>query len=299
MQLIRTTMLVLVSLCILQLNGQTRKVILDADTGNEVDDLYAIVRALVEPSWEVIALNATQWQSSQWAVDQTMEESHRLNQVLVSYLKMNGRVKTLRGGMHRMYDWGDKAQHSAAAYGIIKEAHAMPPDQKLTVVAIGALTNVASALYIDPSISERIEVYWLGLSYDFSSGVSKRIDFNAVMDPQATDLMLSSDVEMHIIPHSVSVQMTFDFATTAERMQGIHPLADFLVDRWYHHMDGGRYERTIWDLGLIGAMVYPDWAEEVRVTTFENPNVWLFREIDSRAITEDFYQTASDFLKAL
>ena len=286
----------MLSLFFLPATGQQRKVILDADTGNEVDDLYAIVRALIEPSWEVIALNAAQWQSSQWAVDQTMEESHRLNQMLVSYLKMNDRVKTLRGGAQRMYDWGDKAQHSAAAYEIIRQAGQMPEDQKLTVVVLGALTNVASAIYIEPSVASKIEVYWLGLSYDFDRGTSRRIDFNAVMDPQATELMLSSEVEMHIIPHSVSVEMTFDFSTTENQLRGVHPLGDFLVDRWYRHMDGGRYRRTIWDLGLIGAMIHPQWAEEVKVETFENPNVWLFKDIDAEAITGEFYRSVRDYL---
>mgnify|MGYP000273007269 CR=1 FL=1 len=127
-------------------SAQQKKIILDADTGNEVDDLYAIVRALIEPSWDITALNAAQWQSSQWAVDFTMEESHRLNQVLVGYLKMNDRVPTFRGGIRRMNDWGDKAQHSAAAYEIIKQAHSVPEGEKQAVVVLGALTKVASEL---------------------------------------------------------------------------------------------------------------------------------------------------------
>ena len=59
-------------------------VIPNADTGNEVDDLHAIIRALIEPPLDVFALNATQWQSSRRAADRTMEERHRLNQVLLA-----------------------------------------------------------------------------------------------------------------------------------------------------------------------------------------------------------------------
>ena len=56
--------------------GQTKtKIILDTDTGNEVDDPYAIVRVLLEPSWEVTAINATHWQTSHWAEENTMENS--------------------------------------------------------------------------------------------------------------------------------------------------------------------------------------------------------------------------------
>jgi len=49
--------LLLVTIAI-SLSAQQKKIILDADTGNEVDDLYAIVRALIEPSWDITALNA-------------------------------------------------------------------------------------------------------------------------------------------------------------------------------------------------------------------------------------------------
>ncbi|MDF1549045.1 MAG: hypothetical protein P1P88_14570, partial [Bacteroidales bacterium] len=59
---------------------EKRKVIIDADTGNEVDDLFALVRGLIDPQWEVIGLNATQWQASHWTVEKSMEESYRLNE---------------------------------------------------------------------------------------------------------------------------------------------------------------------------------------------------------------------------
>ena len=68
--------------------AQKREVILDADTGNEVDDLYALVRILLEPSIEVTCLNAAHWQTSHWTVEQSMENSHRLNQQLLGELDM-------------------------------------------------------------------------------------------------------------------------------------------------------------------------------------------------------------------
>lgn len=96
-----------------------KQVIVDADTGNEVDDLYALVRILIEPTIEVTALNAAHWQTSHWSIPNSMENSHRLNQQLLG--EMNLKVKTFRGAAARMYDWGDRAQHSAAAYEIIRQ----------------------------------------------------------------------------------------------------------------------------------------------------------------------------------
>ena len=50
------------------LQAQKPSVIIDADTGNEVDDLFAVSRALIAPEIEIVGLNSTQWQNSHWAV---------------------------------------------------------------------------------------------------------------------------------------------------------------------------------------------------------------------------------------
>ena len=266
------------------------EVIIDADTGNEVDDLYAVTRALLEPTWDVVALNATQWESSQWAISKTMENSHRLNQMLASYLDMN--VNTKRGGVDRMFDWGDQAQHSAAAYDIIKRAKERSSENKLKIIALGALTNVSSALFIEPSISDKIDVYWLGSTYDFEKDILRKNDFNCMMDLQALDLLLFSDVEMHIIPVSVASQMEFDYSEAVEKLTGVHPVTDFLLRRWDDHLDGGRQKRTIWDLALIAAIIHPEWAEWTTITTSRDNGsreIEYISDIDEDKIRADFY----------
>lgn len=271
---------------------ETRKVIIDADTGNEVDDLYAIVRGLLEPSWNVIALNAAQWQPAHWAVAQSMEESYRLNQVLLGYLKLGGAVKSYRGATNRLFDWGNLAQPSMASYHLIQEAHKMEDDEKLTVVTLGALTNIASALLIDPSIASKIAIYWLGTTYDFEEDILRKRDFNCMMDPQALEEVLKSSVELHVIPVNVANKMTFNYAETEQKLRGKHGVLDFLVDRWYQHLDGGRYERTIWDLSIIEAVIHPEWVEEVKImTTKENYSrpVYYYKDIDADKIRAAFF----------
>ncbi|WKN40614.1 nucleoside hydrolase [Tunicatimonas pelagia] len=278
--------------CLTAIGQSPTRIVLDADTGNEVDDLYAIARALVEPSWNIVALNATHWQTSHWAEPNTMENSHRLNQLLLGYFDVS--VPTRRGGVARMYDWGDLAQHSAAAYEIIKQAKATPTGEKLTVVALGALTNVASAIYIDPSIEPRIKLYWLGSSYDFENNILKRVDFNAMMDAQALEILLTSEIDMNVIPVNVASAMKFTFAEVEEKLSGTHQLGSFLVDRWYQHLDGSRKERTIWDLALIEAIIHPEWAETVEVTTSRdsgNRKINYYRSIDAEQMKKNFYTT--------
>ena len=179
----------------ISLHAQQKKVIIDADTGNEVDDLYAIVRGLVEPTWDVVGLNSTQWQITHWNIDKTMENSYRLNTVLVSYLGMNDEVKVNKGAEQRLFDWGEKHQPSTSALEIIKHAHSMPEGEKLYVIALGALTNVASAILMDETISDKIALYWLGTKYNFEEGYLTKMDFNCMMDMQAVDVLMHSNVE--------------------------------------------------------------------------------------------------------
>ena len=279
--------------------GQTKKkIILDADTANEIDDLFAIARALIEPTWEITALTAAHWQTSLWAEPQSMELSHRLNDVLVGHLGLS--IKTKRGGIARMFDWGDQARHSAAAYEIIKQAKAMPEGEKLTVITLGALTNVASAIYIDPSIASKIKSYSFGSGYDAATDMITITDFNCMMDIQALFLMFNSEVEMHIMPKQLGGLMQFDYAECEAKLRGVHPLGDYLVDRWYNHLDGSRKQRAIWDLSLIGAMIHEDSSKEIEVMTPKNMGarkVFYYSEIDAEGIMDDFYSSLIAYLK--
>ena len=268
-----------------------RPIILDADTGNEVDDYYALARAFIEPSWNIICLNATQWQASHWAVPNSMENSHRLNQVLINEMGMN--IQTWRGGVDRMFDWGDMAQHSAAAYEIIKQTKLLADEEKLTVIALGALTNVASAIYIDSTIASKIELYWLGTTYDFEKGILKRQDFNPMMDQQAIEVVLMSEVEMHVMPINVAVEMKFGYDETVNNLPKDSSLTRLLLDRWFEHLDGGRKERVLWDLALIQAMIFPEWATKKTITTSRDNGerqVHYYSTIEAEKMKKEFFE---------
>ena len=284
----------LFSISTLMISAQNQRVIIDADTGNEVDDLYALARILLDPSIEVTALNAAHWQTSHWTVENSMENSHRLNQELLG--KLGLKVNTFRGASARMYDWGDRAQHSAAAYEIIKQAKA---DDKVYIIALGALTNVASAVFIEPDIASKLELYWLGTTMDFDTGVLKRNDFNPLMDPFALDYLLDSEVKMNIIPVNVASKMKIDF-DEMEKKIGNHYLGKHLQKRWIDHIDGDRRSRTLWDLALVSIFLHPDFAETKIINTSKdsgNRPITFYKSIDTRAIYQDFYKTVLAFEK--
>ena len=165
---------------------------------------------------------------------------------------------------------------------------------------LGAATNVASGLLIDPTIAPKIRVYWLGTAYDHATGAWHRLDFNTMNDPRALQVMLDADdLELHVMPNTVASGMRFEMEEVHQRFSGRHPLLDFLVDRWVRHVDPGRYERTIWDVALVEALLRPGLAREVEVDTppeAVSRKVWMYAGIDVEAMKGDFFGAVERYL---
>ena len=260
--------------------GQVRTLFLDADTANEVDDLYAIVLAFAEPTWRIPVLASTQWQNSQWATERTMEDSYRLNQHLATHLGVQDSTQVVRGGHRRMYDWGHMAVHSHASDALIALSQNHDAANKLTVVALGALTNVASALYLDPTLAERMEVYWLGSTYDFDTHRARFTDFNALMDPQAAQLVLEHPtLRVHVLPVNEVGMHTVTYKQVEEFIAQESLLADLLLDRWRGHMDGSKATRVLWDLAIIQILRLPVLAVELEAPGYGGENVTAYTNL--------------------
>jgi inosine-uridine nucleoside N-ribohydrolase len=275
--------------------AQTR-VWIDADTANEIDDLYAITRLLAAPGLDIAALSSAQWSKSPAAEGNTVEASQRLNEAL---LGLTGRMSVPhpRGSAVGVYWWGaDRAAYSAAAYHLIRAAHASPAGQKLTVIALGALTNVASALMIDPSIAPKIRLYWLGGFIDTERGVWDKSEFNCLNDiPALNEVLNQKDLELYVMPASVARALKFDFASTVERLASHGRLGEFLLSRWKQHAPGAA-EWIMWDVAAAEWLLKPELVKWKRLRTPpENTqrDVVVAVTIDAAAMREDFWQAIS------
>ena len=266
-------------------HAQSRTLFLDADTANEVDDLYAVVRAFAEPDWRIPVLASTQWQNSQWATERTMEDSYRLNQHLAAHLGVQDATQVVRGGHRRMYDWGHLSVHSHASDALIALSQNHDAANKLTVVALGALTNVASALYLDSTLAERIEVYWLGSTYDFDTDRARFTDFNALMDPQAAQLVLEHpSLRVHVLPVSEVGMHTVTYAQVEVAVGEGGALGEVLLDWWRRHMDGSKDTRVLWDVAIVELLSDPTLATELAAPGYGGANVTAYRNLEGDVI---------------
>jgi len=270
--------------------GGRRRVVIDADTGNEIDDLFAIVRALKEPGLEVAGLCSAQWHT-RISPEDTVGVSQRMNEDL---LRLMGRQEVPAPAGAEMImgmPWGgEEARDSAAARFLMREA--LAAEEKLTVVATGATTNVASALKLKPEIVSKVRVYLMGAHYDAKTGVWNKDEFNIRNDLNAFNFLLNCEgLDLHVMPANVCGQLVFERAKTMARLGERGAAGAYLAARWKAHAPEA--ERWVmWDLALVEAVARPELAKEGRFRTPpENRarEVWVYTGIEVGAMEEDFW----------
>lgn len=269
------------------------KLILDADTANEMDDMYAIVRLLNQDKFDMLGINSTQWLHRD-SGPLSAEASHRINLDLVRLLEREDIPVHLGSNLPMGYPWGgDDPRDSAAVQFIINQVKKLPPDETLMVVCIGATTNLASAIKLAPEIVGRIRVYLMGFQLDPDTGIWNKSEFNVRRDLNAADYLLNTPgLELHVMSATVSRPYTFDRDDTDRRHESMGALGEYLSRQWKTRFDHEK-EWVMWDLALIEAMLQPELATEKQVITPpENlqRKVWMYDSIDVQGMRDDYWQ---------
>ena len=259
------------------------RIVLDTDTYNEIDDQFAVVYALLSPErMEVEALHAAPFHNSRSSgpgdgMEKSYEEIHRL----LARLPAVGRSKeefVRRGSTDWLPSDGTPFESEATA-DLIERALASPLEDPLYVVAIGAITNVASALLLEPEIRRRIVLLWLG---GHARHWPDTREFNLRQDPAASRVVLDCGVPlvrfpcMGVVSHLHTTQPEM-----AEHVKGKGAIGDYLFQIYSeYHADQFAYSKQIWDLAPLGWLVDPKWAQMELVSSprLTNAITWEFDE---------------------
>jgi inosine-uridine nucleoside N-ribohydrolase len=289
--------------------AEPTRVIVDADTANEIDDLYAIVRALIAPEFEVEGVTSAHFTRSTEPND-TVHRSQALNEQILDAMGLRERIPHPVGA-DRSMSAPDAPVDSPAARLIIQRAHAGSPDDKLLVVALGACTNLASALVLDPSIAPKVTFAFIDGDYKdqrWGPGI-----FNWKNDIHAVKAIFESNVEyIHMPARSVSVEMWLGKKQVDEYFKGKGSVWDLLVQRWETFpRTAGRDTKVMWDLALIEALLRPELATPAIVgapvvhdaETVEqypdNPRrVKVYTAIDVAGMQQDFWSATMQAIEA-
>lgn len=178
-------------------SDRVKKVIMDCDAYNDIDDQYAIAFALGSDKMDVLGVNAVLFNNYRCngfadgmkrSYDEIVKVLKFLNKEEVpAYLGCDTPLAQLEEGA-----WVD----CPAVQNIIKLAH--ESDEMIYIIATGAATNVSSAIIADPSIKDNICVIWVACNtIDFNGPCG---DFNVGQDPYAGRFLLNCGVNLVLLP---------------------------------------------------------------------------------------------------
>jgi inosine-uridine nucleoside N-ribohydrolase len=275
-------------------------IIIDADTANEVDDLFAIYRAINAPELNIKAINSAQFHTSPLASDTSVLESQWMNRDIIQLMKRTNIPLPI--GSNGPLTSINKSSQSPASNFIVETAKEHSPEDPLNVVVLGSCTNVASAIIQDPSIIPNISVHYIGFWHDTLSNVFDRKEFNSENDTLAVEILMSTKgLDFNVMTATTCQHLVFDKEQVFEKLGNRGGMEQYLLDRWntydrwWTKDDPDKLKWIMWDVAIIEALIHPEMATKRSFSTKPDNSgrvIEAYTDIDVDAMTDVFWKSA-------
>lgn len=244
-------------------------IILDTDPG--IDDATAITLALKSPAIDVRLITTV---AGNVDVEKTTANALRL----VEFLKMD--VPVAKGASEPLLREHEDSSHIHGASGMdgyefpelttepirLSAVEAMKKtiqesDESITIVAIGALTNIALLIKEYPEILEKVkEIVIMGGTLG-AGNVNSAAEFNIYTDPHAAKIVFDADVSLVMIGLDITLQTVVKQEALME-VKETNDLGQMLYSLFSNYVSGS-IESGIeaHDLSAIYYVIYPEKAE--------------------------------------
>ena len=249
-------------------------VVLDTDAFNEADDQYAIAYMLRSSELNPVAIYAAPFHNEK-SVDPKdgMEKSYNEILHILELAGRNDMVCKTNKGSDKWLDNEKSPVISPAAEDLAKRAMNYSPESPLYVAVIGAITNIASAVLINPEIIENIVVVWLGGN---AINLHSFHEFNMCQDLAAARVVMGSGVPFIQLPcRGVVSSFTISKPELEYWLIGKNPLADYVAKKEIAEAEayasGAPWTRVIWDVTPVAWLI----NREDRFMCSEIKNVML------------------------
>lgn len=231
-------------------------VVLDTDAYNEIDDQFAIAYMLRNSEkLRVKGICAAPFlnEKASSVADGMIKSYDEILKILELADCNELKDKVFKGSENYLPNERTAVDSDSAEF-MAKLADNYSPENPLYIVAIGAITNVASAIIKNPKITENTVVVWLGgNSLQTQKGVA---EFNMRQDIAAARVVMGCGVPFVQLPCFGVVDQ---FTTTAPELRywlsGKNKLCDYLVENTIAEADsyaaGKPWSRVIWDVTAI------------------------------------------------
>ncbi len=231
-------------------------VVLDTDTYNEIDDQFALSYMLRSSErMNVRAIFAAPFLNGRSSSPEDgMERSYAEILKLLRLAGMEELIPSVYRGSRTYLPNETTPVDSPAAQALVSLSAGYSAEHPLYVVAIGAVTNIASALLMDPTLKERIVLVWLGgHAVDFPDNY----EFNLWQDVAAARIVFGCGVPLVQLP---CVGVVSAFTVSGPELEywlvGKNPLSDYLarntIETAEKYAAGTPWTRPIWDVTAVG-----------------------------------------------
>lgn len=283
------------------------RVIVHTDCKNEADDQFAVAHHLMTPRFEIKGIVAGHFckNSQMYGEDGTAKASYEEINKVLKLMDLEGKYPVLMGASKGMTDETTPVDSEGARF-IIEEAM-KDDDRPLYVACQGAVTDVASALLMQPEIAERMTVIWIGGGGYPEGG----FEFNLMMDIHAVNVLFSSKTDVWQIPMSLYKTMAVSLAELQQKVLPCGKIGEYLFTQmveFNHYASDFNMvwpHGEIWGLGDQGTIAVL--MEELEKTSYdllpapriaedmtyihgqENRCIRVYHYLDARLTLEDFF----------
>lgn len=295
-------------------------VIFDTDANNEVDDQHAIAYLIMNPeTFNTLGITTNSTKNGGGIEGQRLEA----RRVLHLCGKYGEGIQVYDGAESSFEDilpelGGESFDGAPAVNFIIDKARSYSPENKLTLIATGKLTNVALALGMAPEIAGNIRLVWLGTNFPDAG------EYNLINDIPAVNYVLDTDVEFEIVKvrrdreggtYSVRVSPQYVQQNFAGKGPQVEPVegrnggeftcfGDYSVNLYNNFKLDPDGMRALYDVCAVAIVKNPSWAvPEVIPAPIMQDGVWVERPENTRKVTlwGDFNkeEILADFLNIL
>ncbi len=251
---------------------QRRNIILDTDISNEVDDQFALCYLIKSlDKFNLQAITIAPFEKSGYAPVKTLMEGTELSYntagKILDMLKV-GEYKRIiyKGAVSYTFE---SKELNPATCKIIELAKA---NEHTTIIAIGAITNVALAIYHAPEIVNKINVIWLGGNSFLSE---KNDEYNFRQDVEAVRIVFNSKVPLVVIPcRNVASNLSTTIYELEHYLAKQGDIGRYLCEIFKNCKKAYRKEpndnigesKTLWDLSAVAYLINKDWFKTQEIS---------------------------------
>lgn len=224
------------------------RVVIDTDARNEVDDHYALALALGFPErFSIEGIVA-----AHFGKEEHLDPSLADVKKVLSLAGKEGQIPVARGVGPLKEN--QPAPTSDGIDLILRRARAATPEDPLWLILLGPVTDAVAALERDPSIADRLIVFWHGRS----KWPQECRNFNATNDPVAT--RRAFEQPSRFVLFDTGAQLTIPMEETERRYVPLGPLGKHLHEYRKRNAHFMAPTKGMFDLGDIAAFIDPSCA---------------------------------------